>query len=158
MRTGNRLVAVAAGLVFFVGCVEAAPPPSRRAAPAAAQLVCLSAQADVASDLVDHLDSWRSVAAYFKSYRQCDEGSIAEGSSEAVARLLVDHWNTLPKLQQQIESDSALRSFVVAHINSTLDTDDLQKIAEYAATSCPAGLVSLCGALGDAAKGALQGP
>src|SRR5262245_46343165 len=60
--------------------------------------VCSPEQAQAADQLVDSLDSWSAVNTYFTKYEHCDDGSIAEGSSEAIARLLADKWSTLPQL------------------------------------------------------------
>lgn len=38
------------------------------------------------------------MAAYVRRFGVCDGGGTAEASSEAVARLLVDKWPTLPDL------------------------------------------------------------
>lgn len=104
---------------------------------------CTVPQAQAADAAVDSLDSWEAVAAFRVKFEQCDDGSIAEGSSEAVARLLVDHWDTLPELSHLVTKTPALRLFVLRHINSTLDTCDLEKIKQNAST-CPSGMLSLC--------------
>lgn len=111
---------------------------------------CNASQAEAADAAVDTLNSWKAVAAFRAKFAQCDDGSIAEGSSEAVGRLLVDHWDTLPELSRLIEKTPALRPFVLRHINSTLDTGDLEKIKQNAA-NCPSGVQSLCKCIAKAA-------
>ena len=59
---------------------------------------CTIKDAEAAEQAVDHLTSWQVMNDNFTRFHQCDEGSIAEGNSEAVIRLLVDKWETLPKL------------------------------------------------------------
>ncbi|MPW09120.1 hypothetical protein GCT19_26290 [Paraburkholderia sp. CNPSo 3155] len=49
-----------------------------------------------------------------------------------------------------------LESFVLRHINSTLDTDDLAKIVTLSSRSCPKGISSLCEALANTASQAEQ--
>lgn len=117
---------------------------------------CSASQAEAADAAVDTLNSWEAVAAFRTKFAQCDDGSIAEGSSEAVARLLVDHWDTLPELSHLIAKTPALRSFVLRHINSTLDTGDLNKIKQNAA-NCPSGIQSLCKGIAKAAAEAANG-
>lgn len=112
--------------------------------PAAYGKSCTPEQAEAADELIDHLDSWEKVDNARKKFGDCDDGSIAEGNSEAVARLLVDHWNTLPKLAELIRHDPPLKQFVLRHIDSTLDTADLRKIMKLATSSCSKNLARLC--------------
>jgi len=65
-------------------------------------------------------------------------------NSEAVARLLVDRWDTLPALAELIKRDPALKRFVLRHVEPTLNTDDLDKIKALAASKYPADSTMLC--------------
>ena len=105
---------------------------------------CTPKDAEAADEAVDHLDSWKKVDAARMQFGHCDDGSIAEGNSEAVARLLVDQWNTLPALAGLIKTHPALKRFVLRHIDSTLNTDDLKKIEALASSSCQKDLLELC--------------
>lgn len=117
---------------------------------------CTPQEADAADAAVDGLDSWTKVARTFQQYGHCDEGSIAEGNSEAIARLLVDHWGTAPSLARLVRRDPALKRFILRHINSTLDTDDLDRIHRLASASCPANSATLCSELLSASRKALR--
>lgn len=105
---------------------------------------CSPKEAEAADAAVDGLDSWTNVERAYKKYGHCDDGSIAEGNSEAVARLLVDHWNTLPLLAALVKRDPAFKRFVLRHIDTTLETDDLDRIGIFASTQCPPGSAPLC--------------
>jgi len=105
----------------------------------------------VADAELDGLDTWSKIRTAFQRYGQCDDGSIAEGNSEAVARLLVDQWTTLPTLAALVRRDRGLEGFVLRHIDTTLDPDDLERIKMLASSRCPAGIESLCSALSAAA-------
>jgi hypothetical protein len=106
-----------------------------------------------ATDLaVENLDSWEAIQKNYVAYPQCDDGSIAEGNSEAIARMLVDEWPENAKLQSLINHDSGFEKYVVRHINSTLDTDNLHQIITLSSESCPAENKALCGKLIAAAK------
>ena len=118
---------------------------------------CTAAQAQAADAAVDTLNSWEPVAAFRTKFGQCDDGSIAEGSSEAVAHLLVDQWDTLPALSGLIAKTPALRPFVLRHINSTLDNGDLEKIKQNAA-HCTSSMQSLCKSIAQAATEAANAP
>jgi hypothetical protein len=69
---------------------------------------------------------------------------MAEGFSEAVARQLVDHWNTVPDLSRLTTRDPGFGHFVFRHLNETLNEKDLKKISENATKRCPNGLNALC--------------
>jgi hypothetical protein len=117
---------------------------------------CLPRDAEAADAAVDELDSWIKIASTFKKYGHCDAGSIAEGNSEAVARLLVDHWSTLPMLASRARRDPAFKRFVLRHIDTTLDTNDLGKIKAFASSQCPKGAAALCSELLAAAERAAR--
>jgi hypothetical protein len=105
---------------------------------------CTSSAAYAAEMVTDYLDSWKNVATAFKQFRKCDDGVVAEGFSDAVARLLADHWDQLPALVQIAGSTPGLEGFVLRHLNETTNLSDVQKIAKLARDSCPKSADSLC--------------
>jgi hypothetical protein len=113
-------------------------------APCAHGKVCTPQEAEAANAMVDELDSWARVDKAVRRFEHCDDGSIAEGNSEAVARLLVDKWQTLPQLAELIKRDPVLKRFILRHIDATLDTKDLEQMKKLASSSCPRKLISLC--------------
>jgi hypothetical protein len=58
------------------------------------------------------LRSWDALYRSYKLYGRCNNVDAAEGFSESVARILVDHWATLPRLAKLADSDAAFRRFV----------------------------------------------
>jgi hypothetical protein len=104
---------------------------------------CTQQEAQRADESVDTLNSWDRVYGWYSKYHQCDDGGPSEGVSEAVARNLVDRWETLPRLGELVK-DASFRHFVLKHLDETLNADDLKKISANAAKRCPANLVSLC--------------
>ena len=99
-------------------------------------------QADAA---VDALKSWDRLYDWYETYSKCDDGGMAEGYSEAVARNLVDRWKTLPRFAELAKKDPGFQRFVLKHLNQTLNDDDLKKIRANAESRCPAGLRRICG-------------
>lgn len=85
---------------------------------------CTERDAEAADLAVDNLDSWEAIQKNYVAYAQCDDSSIAEGNSEAIARMLVDEWPENAKLQSLINHDSGFEKYVVRHIDATLDADD----------------------------------
>ena len=83
------------------------------------------------------LHSWDALYKSYMSSRLGDDGAIGEGYSESVARILSDHWNTLPRLSQLAGKDADFRAFVIRHLDATLNMDDVEKIKKSAKTQCP---------------------
>lgn len=63
---------------WLIAGVAWAAPPQRK--------TCTPHQAEAADAMVDHLTDWAQVEVAFRKFAQCDDGSIAEGNSEAVVR------------------------------------------------------------------------
>jgi len=91
------------------------------------------------------LRTWDSLYRSYKRYRQCDDVDAAEGYSESKARILADHWETLPRLAELIQKDRSFSRFV--GLDATMDMQDVAKIKRLATTHCPAGLKELCAKL-----------
>jgi len=89
-------------------------------------------------------------------FRQCDDGAIAEGYRESVARILVDRWKTPQELASLTKNDKPVLSFVLKHIDATLNPDDLKKIYFNAGNLCPVGWLHLCITIDKRAVSALQ--
>jgi hypothetical protein len=90
------------------------------------------------------LRSWDDLYGSYKRYTHCDDGAIAEGYSEAVARIIVDHWNTLSRLADITRKDTDFRRFVLKHIDETLNLEDVKNIRANAEKRCPSALRDLC--------------
>jgi len=102
------------------------------------------------------LRSWDTLYSSYKSYRQCDDGAIGEGYSESVARILVDHWNTLQQLARLAKNDAEFRAFVMKHVDATLNMDDVERIRKNSKAQCPTGLRSVCDDLAKQADSVLK--
>ena len=117
---------------------------------------CSPADEEAADMATDHLTSWQAVRDNYARYSQCDDGSIAEGNSEAVVRLLVDKWSTIPELDALTKQNASFEAWVLKHINTTADGEDLATIERNAKENCGDGSKKICAKVGDVAKQALQ--
>lgn len=117
--------------------------------------MCNEKDAEAADMAVDNLTSWQAIQRNAVKYGHCDDGSIAEGNSEAIARMLVDKWDEIGELQVLVSHDEAFKSYVLKHINSTLDTGDLEQIVRLSTKECPTQNQSLCSDMELSAKKAL---
>jgi hypothetical protein len=112
---------------------------------------CSPKDAEAADVAVDSLNTWQAVQVWHRKHAKCDDGSIAEGSSEAIAKLPVGKWDTLSTLAALIARDAALEPFVIRHIDVTLDPTDLERTRNLSASSCPLDAAALCRTIHDAA-------
>lgn len=149
MFTRDVARAAMLGFLLVAGSAQAGNPRTY-------QQTCPATMADAADAMVDELNDWAAVANFYRKYRQCDDGGIAEESSEAIARLLVGRWETLPQLKTLAKAQPGLHPFVVNHVNSTLDTGDLNQIVHNASVSCPKATAELCKDVREAAEEALK--
>ena len=54
---------------------------------------CTLEESRKAESETDHLRDWTSVHRSYVRFSHCDDGSIAEGYSDAVGKLLADQWD-----------------------------------------------------------------
>lgn len=124
---------------------------------AASAASCTQQEAEAADMMTDTLDDWGRMDLFLRRYSHCDSGDLSEAVSEQVMRLLVDNWgDSLPLLAKQIKRNPALQGFVLRHVDSTLNTQDLEMLQDLAKNACPPSLKPLCQRLQHAAEQALQ--
>jgi hypothetical protein len=117
---------------------------------------CSRADAEQAETAVDTLKSWDALYKSYGRYRDCDDGAIAEGYSDSVAKILAKHWSTLPRLSALSRGDAGFRKFVLGHIDASADEGDLERAAVNARKKCPAALGWLCSEVAKRADEALK--
>jgi len=115
---------------------------------------CTERDAEAADLAIDNLDSWEAIQKNYVAYAQCDDGSIAEENSEAIARMLIDKWQDIAKLQSAINYNSGFENYVMRHIDATLDADDadtsqlLNNVFPTEARHCLISVTTLSGVTG----------
>lgn len=119
---------------------------------------CTVAESEVAMKeaLGPPFQAWDALYKSYKVHGNCDDGIMAENYSESVARILVDHWTTLPRLASLARKDTDFRHFVLKHVDATLDMNDVVKVRTNAETQCPKKLQTLCDDLRKQAASALR--
>jgi hypothetical protein len=109
---------------------------------------CTQQEAEQAERETDALKTWNSVYRFYKKFSQCDDGGIAEGVSDAVAKLLANRWDSLSELVKLVSSENGVESFVLRHVDETIDWEqDVPKIRQNAKSRCPPNSTRLCKAL-----------
>lgn len=91
-----------------------------------------------------YLQDWKALHTSYKLFQHCDDGSIAEGYSVSVVRLLKDQWNKLDELYFLTKSDTEFRQFIMRHINETMSREDQRIISTNTREKCPLELKDLC--------------
>ncbi len=140
-RRGAR-VALIALAIAAVGSNAAAKP-------------CRAAEFEAAEAAFRSIDSWQRLALAHHRFSHCDVGYVAEGNSEAIVRLLVDHWDSVSELGIVAAKQPAFLHFVLRHLDTTVNDADLERIVQLATTKCPTGNRPLCKGLVKAAKKAM---
>ena len=106
---------------------------------------CSRQQAIQADAAVDTLKTWNSVYRFYKQHSACDDGGIAEGVSESVAKLLANKWESFGRFVSLASRDKGFENFVVRHVDETIDWGhDAPKIHENAQLHCPPNATRLC--------------
>ena len=93
---------------------------------------------------IDALKDWDHLYRWYQKFQQCDDGSLAEGYSDAVAKLLADDWNHFGRVLSLTKTDKGFQQFVLKHIDATIDDGDARKLLSNAKFKCPAGGKALC--------------
>lgn len=132
-----QLVAIAIG---SAGAAQKQTPPSR----AHSQKTCSRDEERQALDEYEKLKTWADIFRSFKRYGHCDDGAIAEGYSDKVVHLLATNWKTFSALDGLAKKDSAFRKFIIRHIDTTADTQELRSAQQNAHRRCPVAGKELC--------------
>jgi hypothetical protein len=140
MVLGVRWIVTTVALVGLCIPAYAQSPPEK-------PVRCSDAEAQHVEEKAATLRTWDALYSSYQEYRQCDDGSVGEGYSESVARILVDHWQTLSRLEDIGSKNVSFKRFVIRHVDATLDLGDLKRISKNANTQCPAALKGICAEL-----------
>ena len=109
----------------------------------AQQKPCNKADRDSVEEEAVTLRTWDALYQSYRRFRHCmNDADAEEGYSESVARILADHWETLPRLAYLIKRDREFGDFV--GLDATTSMDDVRKIKENAMNHCPRGLTAIC--------------
>jgi hypothetical protein len=109
-----------------------------------AKHACTKQEAKQADTEIDLLKNWDQLHRWYQKFQQCDDGAMAEGYSDAVAKLLADDWNHFTGLLSLTKTDKQFQQFVLKHIDETISPADARKMASNAKSKCPAGGEVLC--------------
>jgi hypothetical protein len=147
LRTNEVPHKVFAISVLFIGLLAAVANAQRSG--------CDRESAIAAEDAASNLNTWQQILDWSKRYSACNEGAGAEGYSDAVVKMLAYRWRQLPHLHALGTQDDHFLTFVLDHIDSTTDDQDLAQVVANASQRCPSEESKLCAAILLRARAAL---
>jgi len=136
------------GIVIAIVVCLAIPRPATAAAG------CADDQYQDAEGTVPYT-GWTALHAHYLRFRDCDDGGLAEGYSDAVAQFLGRHWEWFEDLRREVDADPAFAGWILRHLDATALTEDLSNAWRSAQDRCPAGSETLCTSIAEAAQRAL---
>ena len=110
----------------------------------ASSIACTREEAFTAEATIPDVSSWKELYESYKFYNQCDDGAIAAAYSDVVVRLLAFKWEDLETLIQMTDNDKNFFTFVLHHIDATVDQKDLERIIENCTQACPDNKSAFC--------------
>jgi len=121
----------------------------------AAATGCSREEAVNAEKAAATVSDWEAMYDAFHRFSLCDDGGVAEGFSDSVARLLASRWEELHDLEHFAEANKAFRAFVLKHIDATASEKDLRRILEHT-NECPGYARPICREIENRARAALS--
>ena len=121
-----------------------------------AHALCDRDEQQLAAAIDQKIENWAQLRKLQMKIGACDQGSIAEGITEAVVNLLANHWDKLDQLARYSGKQKSFGVFVIRHITATADDQQLLAIIGNAEKYCPDGHLRLCANLAGKAKIALK--
>ncbi len=104
----------------------------------------------------EDIHSWSDLFRYYRAYKHCGfNADAAEEVSESIARLLVDHGNTLNEGAKLARKNRGFREYLLGGVNATLDRKDLE-IIRAKSKNCTTVASSFCAEILERASTALE--
>jgi hypothetical protein len=135
MRASLKVALTGLALALFVG-LPAAP------ANATPQKKCDERTQKLVLDHSEPKD-WPELLQLFKDYGVCDDGAVSDRFSADVGGLFLNQWTNLATFNR-LAANKAFERFVIHHIDTTIDENDLLGILELSKSHCPAAEKRLC--------------
>jgi hypothetical protein len=105
---------------------------------------CTREDAIRADQEASSLRGWAEVYKSYKNFAQCDDGGIAEGYSDSVARLLSEKWTSADELNRLALRDRRFERFVLRHVDELMSPTQAKRIRNNAEARCPSDAKRLC--------------
>jgi hypothetical protein len=136
MRGTMRAASVLVLLVIFTS--GQAPREGKNVKPCTTE-DSIRADAGLAS-----LKTWADVYRAYMKFAQCDQGSVAEGYSDSVARLLSEKWDSADELNRICSRNRGFEKFVLRHVDELMTPQQARTVRKNARSHCPRNALKLC--------------
>ncbi|MBZ8142858.1 hypothetical protein CLD22_23555 [Rubrivivax gelatinosus] len=73
---------------------------------------CTREESYAAEVITDYLTTWSNVYMFYKQFRHCYDGAIAEGTQDKVQLLWADKWSELPQMLALTTKDREFKNFI----------------------------------------------
>ncbi len=117
---------------------------------------CAINEAIEAETSISTLKDWAAIYDSFKKFRHCDDGSIAEGYSNAIVHTLADQWDEMETLVRFALTDVDFYKFILKHIDASTDKSELEMVLTNSGKHCIKLNGTICDAINKRAKSALE--
>ena len=119
----------------------------------AADKECTQLEAYAAETVTDYLDSWGNVYTFFKQFRHCYDGAIAEGAQDRIYVLWSRQWHRLPTMISLAQRDPEFKDFLWQTLASeTFPQDEFSIVVQNTRRKCPSEAREFCRAVLKEAK------
>jgi hypothetical protein len=139
-------------VAFWAIFVGSAFGEERASAQPSEKKVCTQEEAIKAETEGTYVDTWPDLYRSFVRFGHCDDGAIAEGFSDAVAKLLAEHWDQFNTLAPLAKAHPKFEDFIIRHLDATISEQNSKVIAENARLRCPQSSHKLCARIESAAR------
>lgn len=114
---------------------------------------CTRDEAYAAEVVTDYLTSWESVYRFYKQFRHCYDGAIAEGTEDKIQLLWANRWQELPRMLAFMKKDAEFKKFIWVVIDSeAFPQDTFDKVLAHATRRCPKEAGEFCKAIKSAGR------
>lgn len=114
---------------------------------------CTRDEALAADVVTDYLTTWENVYSFYKQFRHCYDGAIAEGVQDKVQLLWASRWSELPKMLAFTRRDPEFKNFIWNIMDSeAFPQDTFNTVLAHATRRCPKDATEFCQAVKSAAK------
>jgi hypothetical protein len=121
----------------------------------AADKPCTKADAVNGEKAIERSNNWNQLYKSWQDYRHCDTGSVADGYTDSLMRLIVE-WKGVDTLAALMQKDPEFKEWVHARLKSPAAKDDQPTVYSRAMASCPKAMDAFCAELAESVKPAAK--
>jgi hypothetical protein len=106
--------------------------------------ICTREEENQALVEASRLTTWKDIHKSYIRFRHCDDGAIAEGYDQSIAKILSSSSTKLDELHTFTRADVEFENFIIRHVSGAVPIDELKKIKCNLSLNCPKEAKDLC--------------